>query len=187
MFLTISFNFFCFFINILTGIIIVVLLKQILKKTLKPYFLLLFFVFLSCQYFDKNIPNPEVLADEKLKTIDFSEVTTYPSTQLCDSISDKTLKKDCFFEYISQVIQAKFDEQESTVYTRDKDTLNVLVTVNYHGEINIQAPTTALDKTMFDSLFAIQSAEFPKIYPATKEGVPVSVQFELPVVLTPKN
>ena len=36
---------------------------------------------------------------------------------------------------------------------------------------------------MFDSIFAIQSSELPKINPATKEGIPVSIQFEVPILL----
>jgi len=144
------------------------------------------FLFFGCQYFEKNVPNPNTLASNKLKTIDFKDVTSYPSTQSCDTLANKKKKKNCFYKYISKLIQDKFDEQKSLVQTRDKDTLKVIVTVDYNGEIFIKAPENAIDRIMFDSLFSIQSQEFPKIYPATKEGVPVTVQFELPVVLKVK-
>lgn len=147
---------------------------------------LLFFIlslFVSCHYFEKTVPNPETLAEEKLKTIDFSDVTTYPTIDSCDTLTNRIDKKNCFYQYISKLIQAKFDEQESTVYTRDRDTISVYVTVNFNGEINIKAKDSVLDKTMFDSIFAIQSSELPKINPATKEGIPVTVQFEIPVLL----
>jgi hypothetical protein len=150
---------------------------------LKYLLLIIISFFVSCQYFEKNIPNPEILAEEKLKTIDFSEVTSYPSTDICDTLTNNLAKKDCFFQYISQLIQAKFDEQESTVYTRDRDTINVYVTVDYTGKINIKTKDSVLDKTMFDSIFAIQSSELPKINPATKAGIPVSIQFEVPILL----
>jgi hypothetical protein len=140
----------------------------------------------GCQYFEKTVPNPDTIADDKIKTIDFKDITTYPSTQLCDTLTDKNAKKDCFYQYISQLIQDKFNEQQSLVQTRDKDTLKVLVTVDYNGEINIKAPEQAIDRAMFDSLFMIQSNQFPKINPATKEGVPVTIQFELPVILKKK-
>lgn len=148
---------------------------------------LFFLIFLNCQYFEKGIPNPDNLAEEKFKTIDFSNITTYPSVDYCDTLTHKLSKKDCFYQYISQLIQAKFDEQESTIYTRDRDTINVFVIVNHLGEINLKAKDSVLDKVMFDSIFAIQSSEFPRINPATKEGIPVTIQFELPVLLKISN
>ena len=55
----------------------------------------LFFVFLvvSCQYFDAKAPDENVLLQEELKKINWSEVDQYPSIFQCDTIQDVVIQK----------------------------------------------------------------------------------------------
>ena len=54
----------------------------------------------SCQYFDKKVPDEKELLEKQMKAINWEEVDEYPSVVECEKITDVTLRKQCFFEFI---------------------------------------------------------------------------------------
>ena len=67
----------------------------------KNLFYLLFFSFLSCNYFDKQVPTEKELLNKELKEIDWKEVDEYPSIVDCEKLTDENQRKQCFFEFLA--------------------------------------------------------------------------------------
>ncbi|MDP2159132.1 MAG: hypothetical protein Q8K02_01510 [Flavobacterium sp.] len=150
-------------------------------------YLVLFSLLASCQYFEKRVPSEEELLQERLKQIDWKEVTDYPSVNACDSLMDKEQKKACFFQFLTELIQQKISTDSTERNAEIFDTLNVLVTVFPDASITFEpqfpSDSTHYNKAKVDSILKNRLTDFPKIEPAQKEGIPVKTQFILPVVL----
>ena len=158
------------------------------KQTLKQYFLFLVFIlFNSCQYFDKQVPSEKELLKKELKSINWKEVDEYPSVVDCDKIEDKKQRQQCFFEVLTQLIQEKLCNDTLAMLYPELDTIEVKVTVfpNATMKFEPQFPkdSVAYDKIKIDSILKARLVDFPKINPAIKRGLPVKTQFILPVIL----
>jgi len=152
-------------------------------------FVLLFLILLlgSCQYFDKQVPDEDALLQRRLDSINWKEVSTYPSLLECEGILDKQLKKECFFSQMTKLVQEKLDIDTLAMLYPQVDTIEVKVTVYPDATLKFepQFPTDSVtyDKIKIDSILKARLSDFPKIEPAQKEGVPVTTQFILPVIL----
>ena len=155
---------------------------------MKQYSLFLVFIlFNSCQYFDKQVPSEKELLQKELKSINWKEVDEYPSVVDCDKIDDKKQRQQCFFEVLTQLIQEKLCNDTLAMLYPELDTIEVKVTVfpNATMKFEPQFPkdSVAYDKIKIDSILKARLVDFPKINPAIKRGLPVKTQFILPVIL----
>jgi len=50
----------------------------------------------SCQYLNRQIPDQDELLQKELKSINWNQVDELPNFTSCDSVADKTQKKQCF-------------------------------------------------------------------------------------------
>lgn len=155
---------------------------------MKQYFLFIVFIlFNSCQYFDKQVPSEKELLQKELKAINWKEVDEYPSMVDCDKIEDKKQRQQCFFEVLTQLIQEKLCNDTLAMLYPELDTIEVKVTVfpNATMQFEPQFPkdSVAYDKIKIDSILKARLVDFPKINPAIKRGLPVKTQFILPVIL----
>lgn len=158
------------------------------NKTLKQYYLLLvFLLFNSCQYFDKQVPTEKELLQKELKTINWKEVDEYPSVADCEKIENKTQRQQCFFEVLTQLIQQKLSVDTLSVLYPELDTIEVKVTVFPNSTIKFEPQfpkdSVTYDKVKIDSILQARLVDFPKVNPALKRGIPVKTQFILPVIL----
>ncbi|WP_073205815.1 hypothetical protein [Flavobacterium xinjiangense] len=151
------------------------------------YFLLVFVLFNSCQYFDKQVPSEKELLQKELKNINWKEVDEYPSVVDCEKIENKKQRQQCFFEVLTQLIQEKLSVDTLSVLYPELDTIEVKVTVfpNATMQFEPQFPkdSVAYDKVKIDSILQARLVDFPKVNPAIKRGIPVKTQFILPVIL----
>lgn len=147
----------------------------------------LLFLLGSCNYFDKRVPNEQELLQERLAAIDTTKVSMYPSVAECEVITDKALRKDCFFSTMSQLIQQKLSADTIALMCPGVDTINVKVTIFADARLQFETQpmqdTLAYDRHKIDSIIKARLVNFPKVEPAQKEGVPVTSQFVLPVVI----
>jgi hypothetical protein len=158
------------------------------KQTLKQYSLFLVFIlFNSCQYFDKQVPSEKELLQKELKAINWKEVDEYPSVVDCEKIEDKKQRQQCFFEILTQLIQEKLCNDTLAMLYPELDTIEVKVTIfpNATMKFEPQFPkdSVAYDTIKIDSILKARLVDFPKINPAIKRGLPVKTQFILPVIL----
>lgn len=149
--------------------------------------LLLPLLFNSCQYFDKQVPSEKELLQKELKNINWKEVDEFPSVAECEKIENKIDRQQCFFEYMTQLIQHKLSVDTLSVLYPELDTIEVKVTVFPNSRIIFEPlfpkDSVAYDTVKIDSILKIRLVGFPKINPAIKRGIPVKTQFILPVIL----
>lgn len=151
----------------------------------KAIFFLFCLVLCSCN-FDKRVPEKENLLTERLQEIDWNEVTRYPSVSVCDSFTDKTSLKNCFFDYLTKSVQERLSTDTLSVLYPEIDTIHIKVTVNPDASLVFE-PQFIKDlnygNQKIDSIIKVRLQNFPQIEPAQKEGIPVKTEFVLPVVL----
>lgn len=157
-----------------------------MRKIILIVFLLPLF-FNSCKYFDNQVPSEKELLQKELKAINWNEVDEFPSVVDCEKIENKILRQQCFFEYMTQLIQQKLSVDTLSVLYPELDTIEVKVTIfpNATMQFEPQFPkdSVAYDRIKIDSILKSRLVNFPKINPAIKRGIPVKTQFILPVIL----
>ena len=144
----------------------------------------------SCQLFDKKVPDENELLQQELQKINWSEVDEYPSVYSCDTIKNKETQKECFFNYLSQEIQQKISVDSIQMLYPNIDTIQVKVTI-FPDKTTIfetQESKDSLDYNLkeIDSIIQSSLSNFPPIEPASKRGVKVKTQFILPVIIKKK-
>lgn len=164
------------------------ILVQFKSKTLKHYSLFLVVIlFNSCQYIDKQVPSEKELLQKELKSINWKEVDEFPSVAGCEKIENKAMRQQCFFEYLTLLIQQKLSTDTLSILYPELDTIEVKVTVFPNSRIMFEPlfpkDSVAYDTIKIDSILKARLIGFPKINPALKRGIPVKTQFILPVIL----
>jgi len=133
------------------------------------------------------VPSEKELLEKQIKEINWQEVDEYPSIVDCQSISDITQRKQCFFEFLSATIQQKLSVDTLKILFPKLDTIEVKVTVNPDATMQFEPQfprdTVAYDTIKIDSILKLKLVDFPKVNPAIKRGIPVKTQFILPVII----
>ena len=158
------------------------------SKTLKQYSIFLVVIlFSSCQYFDKQVPSEKELLQKELKTINWKEVDEFPSVADCEKIENKTQRQQCFFEYMTQLIQEKLSVDTLSILYPELDTIEVKVIIFANATMQFEPlfskDSVAYDTVKIDSILKARLVDFPRVNPAIKRGIPVKTQFILPVIL----
>ena len=157
-----------------------------MKKIILTVFLSIL-LFSSCQYFEKQVPSEKDLLQKELKSINWKEVDEFPSVYGSDTIENKIERQQCFFEYMTQLIQHKLSVDTLSVLYPELDTIEVKVTVYPNSRIIFEPlfpkDSVAYDTVKIDSILKARLVGFPKINPAIKRGIPVKTEFILPVIL----
>ncbi|OYU81047.1 MAG: hypothetical protein CFE23_06010 [Flavobacterium sp. BFFFF1] len=140
----------------------------------------------SCQYFSREVPSKDALVKQQLDAINWKEVDEFPSTSACDSLTDKSVHNQCFLDFMTAEIQRRLSVDTLTVKYAQLDTIAVKVTVFRDARLKFEPQfpeNTAYDKAMMDSIIQSKLTDFPIVSPALKRGIPVNVEFTLPVIL----
>lgn len=159
-------------------------------KKIIPILLLFPMFFGACQYIDKQVPSEEELLKKELQSINWNEVDEFPSVVSCDSVADKEAKKQCFFQYLTELIQMKLSADTLAVLYPQLDTIDVKVTVLPNATMQFEPQLTdslSYNRAAIDSIIKMRLVDFPEIHPALKRGIPVKTQFVLPVILDVKK
>lgn len=150
--------------------------------------LLLFSVFLvvSCNFETKKISSEEVLELES-RTLNWKEVDEYPAFENCRNETELNDARDCFEREVAQNIYAYLAKQQPVVTESIDDTLYLFLQIDKEGRPEIDS--VEIDTTVTNQLPEIaewldQSIDsLPKIYPASKRGIPVSTKFKMPILV----
>ena len=126
--------------------------------------------FTSCQYFDRQVPSEKDLLQKELKAINWKEVDEYPSVVNCDEIEDKSMRQQCFFEYMTQLIQQKLSVDTLSILYPELDTIEVKVTIFPNSTMQFEPKfpkdSVAYDTIKIDSILKSRLVDFPKVNPA---------------------
>ena len=139
----------------------------------------------SCDYFSTT-QNKNTSTENSLDTIvDVSSVDVSPSFPVCDSIIEKTKKTTCFRTTIHQLITEKLSENKLTSKDSIDEIVNVHLLINSKGNIVFKELESSEriknDFPQLEILLKTSVESLPKIYPATKRGIPVTTQYILPI------
>ena len=133
------------------------------------------------------MPSEKELLQKELKAINWKEVDEYPSVADCQKIEDKIQRQQCFFEYMTQLIQQKLSVDTLSILYPELDTIEVKVTIFPNATLKFEPQFTkdsvAYDTIKIDSILKARLVNFPKVNPAIKRGIPVKTQFILPVII----
>ena len=147
---------------------------------------LMLLILQSCQLFDKQIPDEKVLLEQELKKIDWQHVDEWPTFVQCDSLLDKDSQKICFYELLSSQLKEKLQDDSIAKLLPNVDSIQVKVTIFSDSKVKFEpiiSDSITLDRMQLDSIFQLSLADFPKVNPAIKRGIPVKTEFQLPIVL----
>ena len=154
-----------------------------MKRTL----LLLFpFLLLSCNFETKKISSEEVLELES-QTLNWKEVDQYPAFDRCQNETQLAEARNCFEREVAENVYAYLAKQQPVVTEAINDTLLLYLKISKEGRpqidsVEIDSSTTAQIPDL--RLWLDQSIDsLPKIYPASKRGVPVSTIFKMPILI----
>lgn len=153
----------------------------------KILFLILFPLVLGCNNFEtKKISSEEVL-DQETRSLNWKEVDEYPAFANCKNISELEKARECFEATVANSVNAYLARREPIV------TESIDEVVYVHLEISKTGKPT-IDSVEVDTLVTNQIPELkmwlkqsidslPKIFPASKRGIPVSSVFKMPIVI----
>ena len=153
----------------------------------KILFYFLFLTTISCQYFEKEVPDEKEILEQELKKINWKEVDEFPSVLQCDTIKDAEIKRQCFFDYLAQTIQERIGIDTLQMLYPEMDTIEVKVIINPDASLQFEPQfskdSVKYDKVKIDSILTARLSDFPKVEPAIKRGIKVKTQFVLPVII----
>lgn len=149
--------------------------------------LILLSCFVSCQYFEKNVPSKKDLLSKELKKINWQIVDELPGVSTCNSVDDSEARKKCFFDFVSSSVRNKLLQDSIKLKFPKLDTLQIKVTVSANANVVFDADLskykTIYNTNQLDSMFKTKLNNLLAIEPAIKRGVKVKSQFILSIVL----
>ncbi|MFI1745135.1 hypothetical protein [Thalassobellus sediminis] len=151
------------------------------------YVFILVFMLTSCEYFNVKKTSSEAILNEELQTFNWNDVDAYPTFSLCDSISTKQEKKECFESHLTTHIFS-FLERDGIVVTQNiNDTIVLSFQVSETGVLSLSSSKidtfTLQEIPNIKTLLTKSIDSLPKIFPAIKRGQQVKTAFELPVII----
>ncbi len=159
---------------------IFVVMKQLWKYGL------LFFLCVSCEFFNGSIVKEETIVAQEKLTIDLDTVDEFPSFASCDQL-EKEAQKNCFFQTLTNHIYKRLSENELIVSKTIHDTIHVELHIDSLGIIKVvdikKEAFTTKHLPSLDSLIHASIHRLPKAAPAHKRGIPVATKFMLPIIL----
>jgi len=156
---------------------------------MKSCVFLLFFVVLSgsCDSVLNQKKTSQEFLEEELKTINWTEVDTYPLFPECDESEPKINQQRCFETTLHNYLKGFIINQEYVSSIEIDDTLLIHLSISKDSDIFITEISG--DSLTFDSFPELQNhlyesiSALPKMAPALKRGIPVNTAFVLPLVI----
>ena len=140
----------------------------------------------SCNFETKKISAEEVFEEES-RSLNWKEVDEYPAFENCQDKTDLATARNCFERQVSATIYSFLASQQPVVTESINDTLYIYLEITKEGKPQIdsvQIDTTVTNQLPDIEQWLRQSIDsLPKIYPASKRGIPVSTMFKMPIVV----
>ncbi|MUP44639.1 hypothetical protein E0K83_02635 [Gramella sp. BOM4] len=154
-----------------------------MRKSLLPVLIL---IVASCNFETKKISSEDVL-EQETRSLNWKEVDEYPAFEECKSQTELAAAKSCFESKIARTIYSYLARQRPVVTESINDTLYIYLEIDKTGKPQIDS--VKVDTTVTNQLPKIENwlheslDSLPKIYPASKRGIPVSTVFKMPIVV----
>lgn len=150
------------------------------------FYVLIGVTLLSCDYLQKDIPKEKELLEKRLQQVNWKSLTAYPVLTNCDTLAEKEAQKLCLLQTVHDSLQ-KYLLQESHLQMKEIDTMQMLVSISAKGEWSLQTQPANADFFQMECALLKKLQTIPVKEPAQKEGIPVQIQWQIPIVLAWKN
>ncbi|MFK8298223.1 hypothetical protein ACI76O_08270 [Capnocytophaga cynodegmi] len=172
------------------------------------WFLCLPFVFISCNGNNSNLTDQEKekikqakldsIVEVKLNEINKDEVDTFPIFKgLCSDTLPKEEQKKCFESSFVKLLTEKLQKEKLEALETINEKILVNIKVDNSGNVALVGleatdeiiKTLATTNQSFEEILATQLSNISKenpVIPATKQGLEVSTQFTIPIVINVK-
>lgn len=139
----------------------------------------------GCKNFETEKLSHEEVLRQKLEHFNWKEVDTYPSFSSCDGIFEKTAAKQCFETKLAEYFLSSFSDTQLIASDSINATAYLYFGISKTGEPLIDSmkipPVLQEQFPEMEIRFRQSLTDLPKIHPAQKRGIPVSVKFTLPI------
>ncbi len=153
----------------------------------KSFLFICLIAFTSCEYFEKQKISSEEILSEETRALNWQEVDQYPAFEECRELMESDAAKACFGKKVANYFYARLEDKQPVVTESLDDTIYLHLRISEKG-------IPAIDSMEVDSLVVRQLPEIrswlqesvnslPKIYPASKRGIPVVTKFKMPIVI----
>ena len=145
-------------------------------KLLTYCFLVL--IFFACAEEKIKKQDYNSLFNQEMKSISFNEVDIYPSFETCKTSEEALATKNCFVKTIHLHLKPFFENNTSA-----GDHLNLSLQIDKKGILQVVdiQPKNEESIQLKENLNLYLQAELPTIYPAQKQGIPVTCTLILPI------
>ena len=146
---------------------------------------LLILVGTSCDFFNLNKKSQLQEVDT---IINFSSVDSSPTFESCKEFIEKEAKRNCFRKTIYTHVSKSLAKHTFKVRKPINEVIKVDVIIDSKGNATVlRVVSSDLIKVSIkglDSLVGVSVADLPKLFPATKRGIPVTTQYQIPIQIT---
>lgn len=122
--------------------------------------------------------------------INFSSVDSSPMFLVCKDLIDKDKKSLCFSKTIYNELSKSFSQYKIEVRKPVNEEINVVVIIDSKGKATVkEIISSSLIKESIqniDSLIKACVGKLPTLLPATKRGIPVTTQYQIPIQISVK-
>ncbi len=153
---------------------------------LQRFFSLFFSVFVltSCSFFQQK----EKIEIVEIDTIiDYHTVDVFPLFPSCDSIPSQEKQNICSQIKLAEYIYASLKPKKIITAKPLNDTIFVKIKIDKLGKVslsNLQSSDIVKQQIPnIDSLLTSGIRNLPQLKPAIKRGIPVSIEFTLPILV----
>ncbi|MGC1203913.1 MAG: hypothetical protein WA839_03390 [Flavobacteriaceae bacterium] len=141
----------------------------------------------SCEYFNVKKTSSEAILEEELQTFNWNDVDEYPTFSICDSLTTKQEKKQCFGTHLTNKI-LNFLQGENITITQDvNDTITLKFQVSEKGKLSLldfEVDSLTLQEIPNIKVLIRESlVALPQVFPAIKRAQQVKTEFELPIII----
>lgn len=141
----------------------------------------------SCTSWETKKITTEDLLKQEQNSIDITEVDTYPVFESCSELSEQTILKSCFEDFVTNTLYSELSNHSIIVKESINDTVWIDLIVDEKGSFcieNIDLSPLVTKEIPTLSLWIHDAIQvLPKPAPATKRSMPVKTKFKIPVVL----
>lgn len=150
-----------------------------------PFLLLL--IFCSCENFETRRVSSEEIFSAESRELNWQEVDQYPAFQECRQVLESQAAKKCFEKKVAHYFYAHLEAKQPVVTEVINDTLYLHLRISQEGVPQIDSIDVSpliIEQLPDIREWLVQSVDsLPKIYPASKRGIPVVTTFKMPVVI----
>ena len=159
------------------------------------YYAALYILVVGCSYFTNQDKKASELALQRIDTINWNEVDSFPLFENCNELASKVVQQECFETTFSKYL---FEALEGYIFKANQlksDTLFLNLKIDHEGAIHIIKIDTkqyiASELSDLEKELVKGFSNFPKIFAAQKRVtsnnevslVPTATRFIVPIVL----